>query len=421
MKPQMLVEIKKACVISVGNELLNGQTVDTNASWIAAKLHEKGVLTAGVWLVPDEKLRIVRAIQDASEQGELILITGGLGPTDDDLTREAVAAYLDVDLEFHPELLSVIEDFFKERGKVMAPTNRSQAYIPKGAGVLENPCGTAPGFRVDKNGHHIFVMPGVPAEMKRMFTDHVMPCIETSVSTERVFTRKLRCFGAGESDIAQKLGTMMERGRNPLINCTCGAGDIILHINAVSSNERDALKMIDDAATAIRECLGDVIYGEGEQDLPKVVSGLLKKSHKTIALAESCTGGLLSQMLTEVPGASAYLLAGWVTYSNEAKIHLLDIPDKLISEFGAVSEPVAQSMAIQAGWKTGADIAVSITGIAGPDGGTDEKPVGLVYIGVLIDGHCRVHEHRFPSINRDWVRLRAALTALNHVRLGLQV
>lgn len=413
--------MKKACIISIGNELLSGLTVDTNASWLAARLFVKGVLTAGVWQVPDEKQRIVKAIQDASQQGGLIVITGGLGPTDDDLTRDAVAAYLGVELEYHEEILRVINDFFEKRGKKMAPKNRSQAYIPKGAQILDNPIGTAPGFWARKNDHDIVVMPGVPAEMKQMFTDHVLPSIEQDASMERVVCRRLRCIGAGESDIAQKLGDLMERGRNPLINCTCGSGDIVLHINAVSKDEKTAHKMINDDIAAIRECLGELVYGEDDQSLPEVVADLLKKRHKTIVTAESCTGGLLSEMLTEIPGSSEYLLAGWVTYSNEAKIRLLGVPEEMIADFGAVSDPVARSMAIQAAQTSGADMAVAITGIAGPDGGTDEKPVGLVYISVLIDGDCQVQEHRFPAVNRHWVRVRSALTALNSIRLRLQV
>jgi len=413
--------MKKACIVSIGNELLNGQTVDTNASWLAGRLLEKGVLTAGIWLVPDEKQRIVKAIQDASELGDLILITGGLGPTDDDLTRDAVAAYLGVELEFHTEILRIINDFFERRGRKMAPTNRSQAYFPAGAAILDNPIGTAPGFWARKKDIDIVVMPGVPSEMKQMFTGHVLPSVEQSLLTARVVCRKLRCFGAGESDIAQKLGNLMERGRNPLINCTCGSGEIILHINAASEDAAAALEMINDDIAAIRGRLGEWVYGEDDQSLPEVVGNLLKKRHQTIVTAESCTGGLLAQMLTEIPGSSEYLLAGWVTYSNEAKIRLLGVPEKIIADFGAVSEPVAQSMAVQAAQKSGADIAIAITGIAGPDGGTDEKPVGLVYIGVLMDGVCQVRECRFSAMNRHWVRLRSALTALNYIRLRLEV
>jgi nicotinamide-nucleotide amidase len=410
----------KACIISIGNELLSGQTVDTNAAWLSGQLFQMGIATAGGWTVPDEQPRIVSAIDQASLDGDLILITGGLGPTDDDLTRQAVAAWLEVALEFHPELLAQISDFFEKRGKKMAPKNRSQASIPAGSTVLDNPLGTAPGFWACKDKTHLAVMPGVPAEMKRMFTDQVMPRVAHSTEGPTVVAGKLRCFGAGESDIAQKLGDLMKRGRNPLINCTCGSGEIVLHIVATAAEPKTAQAMIEADKTVLRKCLGNWVYGEDDQTLAAIVGNLLRDRHKTIALAESCTGGLLSQMLTDSPGASEYVRAGWVTYCNESKISQLGVPEDLIVECGAVSEPVARMMAQQAVQKSGADVAVAITGIAGPGGGTDPKPVGLVYIAVAIDGECEVNECRFPPSNRHWVRLRSALTALNLVRLRLE-
>ncbi len=409
----------KACIISIGNELLSGQTVDTNTAWLSGQLLARGMAVAGSWTVPDEQLRIVAAIRQASQEGELILITGGLGPTDDDLTRQAVADYLGMALEFHPELLVQISDFFETRGKKMAPNNRSQACIPAGSTVLDNPLGTAPGFWACKDTISLAVMPGVPAEMKRMFIDQVVPRIECSAEGPVVVSGKLRCFGAGESDIAQKLGALMARRRNPLINCTCGSGEIVLHIVAMAAGRKTAQAMIETDKVVLRECLGNWVYGEDDQTLAAVVGELLRARRETIALAESCTGGLLSQMLTDIPGASDYMRAGWITYCNEAKMSQLDIPEKLIVDFGAVSEPVARMMAQQAAQKSGADVAVAITGIAGPGGGTAPKPVGLVYIAVVIDGDCEVKECRFPPMNRHWVRLRSALTALNLVRLRL--
>lgn len=408
------------CIISIGNELLSGQTVDTNAAWLSGELFEMGIATVGSWTVPDEQPRIVAAIRQASLDGNLILITGGLGPTDDDLTKQAVAAWLQVELEFHPKLLAQISDFFEKRGKKMPSKNRSQAYIPVGSTTLDNPLGTAPGFWACKDNTFLAVMPGVPAEMKRMFADQVMPRIAHSIEGPAVVSGKLRCFGAGESDIAQKLGDLMERGRNPLINCTCGSGDIVLHIVATAREKKTAQAMIEEDKTLLRKCLGNWVYGDDDQTLAAVVGNLLRARNKTIALAESCTGGLLSQMLTDIPGASDYMRAGWVTYSNESKISQLGVPEKIIADFGAVSEPVARMMAQQAVQKSGADVAVAITGIAGPSGGTDQKPVGLVYIAVAIDGDCEVKECRFPPANRHWVRLRSALTALNLVRLRLR-
>jgi nicotinamide-nucleotide amidase len=411
----------KACIVSIGNELLSGQTVDTNAAWLSEQLLEMGIVVAGSWTVPDEQSRIVTAIQQASQEGEIILITGGLGPTDDDLTRQAVAVYLNVDLEFQPELLEEISNFFQSRGRTMAPTNRSQAYIPAGSRALDNPLGTAPGFWASKDKVYLAVMPGVPAEMKHMFTNQVVPRIPHSNQGTIVVSEKLRCFGVGESSLAQKLGDLMKRGRNPQINCTCGSGDIVLHIIATADKREMAQEMIQKDKELLRQCLGDWVYGEDDQTLAAVVGEMLKAQKKTIASAESCTGGLLSQMLTGIPGASDYMRVGWVTYSNEAKICQLGVSERLISDFGAVSEPVARMMAEQAAKKSGADVSVAITGIAGPGGGTDEKPVGLVYIAVQIDGDCRVEKCRFPPSNRHWVRLRSALTALNLVRLRLAI
>jgi len=410
----------KACIISIGNELLSGQTVDTNTAWLSGQLFEMGIITAGSWTVPDEQSRIVAAIFQASLDGTLILITGGLGPTRDDLTRQALATWLGVALEFHPELLTQISDFFEKRGKKMAPNNRSQAHIPSGSTALDNPVGTAPGFWACKGETLLAVMPGVPAEMKRMFTEQVVPRIAHSTKGPAVVSRKLRCFGAGESDIAQKLGPLMERGRNPLINCTCGSGEIILHIVATAPEKKTAQAMIEADTIVLRKCLGNWVYGQDDETLSAAVGNLLRARHKTIALAESCTGGLLSQMLTDVPGASEYVRAGWITYRNESKISQLGVPEDLIAEFGAVSEPVARIMAQQSAQRSGADVAVATTGIAGPGGGTGSKPVGLVYIAVVIDGECEVKECRFPPANRHWVRLRSALTALNLVRLRLE-
>lgn len=411
----------KACIISIGNELLNGQTVDTNTAWLSGQLFQMGIATAGSWTVPDEQSHIMSAIGQASRDGDLILITGGLGPTDDDITRQAVASWLGVDLEFHPELLTQISSFFENRGKKMAPKNRSQAYLPSGSTALDNPLGTAPGFWVCKDSVCLAVMPGVPSEMKQMWTNQVAPRIPSSVDGPVVLSGKLRCIGAGESDIAQKLGNLMERGRNPLINCTCGSGEIVLHIVATAKEKKTAQAMIDTDKRLLRKCLGSWIYGEDDQTLAAVVGNLLRTHHKTIALAESCTGGLLSQMLTDIPGASDYMRAGWITYSNEAKISQLDVPEQVLEECGAVSEPVARCMAQQAAEKSRADISVAITGIAGPGGGTAAKPVGLVYIAVMINADCRVKECRFPPANRHWVRQRSALTALNLIRLRLEV
>ena len=411
----------KACIVSIGNELLNGQTTDTNASWLAGRLFEMGIPTVGVWTVPDENIRIVEALKVAAEQADIVLVTGGLGPTDDDLTRQAVADYLGAELEFHSDILDNLKMFFEKRGKVMAEKNRSQAYIPAGCEILDNPYGTAPGFWCQNKSGVLAVMPGVPGEMKRMFNEEIVPRIQKIHSDFVIASGKVRCFGPGESSIAQKLGDLMNRSRNPLINCTCGSGEILLHIVAQAQNRKAAAEMVENDKKMLSALLGQWVYGYDDQSLPAIVGDLLRQNGRTIALAESCTGGGLAKMLTDIPGSSDYVVAGWVTYSNEAKVNQLDVPAQLIEDFGAVSEPVARAMALGAAKKAKTDIAVGITGIAGPGGGCDQKPIGLVYISVCRGTECFVEECRFGATNRDFIRRRAILTALNLVRLKLRI
>jgi len=412
----------KACIVSVGNELLNGQTTDTNTAWLAGKLFQAGIPTVAGYLVPDETEAIVKVLTVAGKQADMVFVTGGLGPTDDDVTRQAVAAYLEVKLEFHPEILERLKAFFERRGKVMAEKNSSQAQIPVGGEILENPYGTAPGFWCRKEDCVFAVMPGVPVEMKRMFEERILPRVQADRSSDVIIASgKVRCFGPGESTVAQALGNLMDRGRNPLINCTCGSGEIILHIVARAGDRQTAVQMVEQDKKMLAERLGEWVYGYDDEPLAAVVGRLLRHSRRTIAIAESCTGGLVSKALTDIPGSSDYMRAGWITYHNDAKIRLLDVPAAMINEQGAVSEAVARAMAIGAAQKGGADLAVSVTGIAGPGGGTEEKPVGLVYISIFIGGKTYVEECRFPGSNRDFVRCRAALTALNLIRQRLLI
>lgn len=410
-----------ACIVTIGNELLNGHTEDTNSRWLCERLLEIGIAVRGGWIVPDENKRIVQSLRQATQCAELILVTGGLGPTDDDITRQAVANYLEVPLEFREELLKHLNMFFARLGRPMAQKNLSQTYVPQGTQILHNPKGTAAGFWFERSQLKIAVMPGVPAEMRCMFESHVLPRIKKTRTGSVVVNAKLRCFGLGESEIAQKLDSRMERGRNPLVNSTCGEGDIVLHISATAQSQAEAMAMIEQEKRVLTELLGDYIYGCDEQSLSEVVGDLLRKKKQTIAIAESCTGGLLSEMLTDVPDASEYLLAGWVTYSNASKVSQLGIPEQVIAAHGAVSEAVARAMAFGAAAQSGADIAIGITGIAGPSGGTNEKPVGLVFISLYYAGQTNVYKYCFPPVNRQSVRLRTALNALNLLRLQLRI
>ncbi|MBM4103092.1 MAG: competence/damage-inducible protein A [Planctomycetes bacterium] len=413
--------MKRACIVSIGNELLNGRTVDTNAHWLSGQLLTFGIPTCGVWVVGDEMDRIVSSLTEAAKVGDFIFITGGLGPTDDDLTRQAMADFLGVELEFRQELLDIIEAFFTSRKIVTPSINRMQAMIPKGANVIDNPIGTAPGIYAVAAGKEYFCLPGVPVEMRRMFDDMIRPRLKNRQGGPVSLTERVSCYGAGESIIAQQLGDMMKRGRNPLVNCTVNGGDITLHIVAEAADFETARQMIAERKRQIVGILGSIVYSTEDKTLPEVVGQLLRQKKMTLATAESCTGGLVGKLITDVPGSSGYYRGGWVTYSNELKNRELGVPEERLKKYGAVSEQVAGAMAQGAVRRTGADAAIAITGIAGPDGGTEQKPVGLVYIAVQIGKNLEVREFRFAPLSREMIRQRAALSALNLLRLKLGV
>ena len=408
----------KASIVSIGNELLCGQVVDTNSAYISGKLLSAGIPVVGSYTVGDQIDLIVRRLKLAAEDAEVILVTGGLGPTDDDLTRQALAEFLGVELQMKEELLREVEGFFAGRGLRMPANNRIQAYIPAGAKVIANKLGTAAGIMAEVNGKLFAVMPGVPAEMKRMFEESVLPKLKELAAGQAVVVRKLKCFGAGESAIAELLGGLMQRGRNPQINCTVQCGVTTLYIVATAENYSQAEQSAEKDEKLLRDILGDVIYGTAEQTLAEVAGEKLARQGKTIAVAESCTGGTVARLLTDVPGASRYFTYGWVTYSNAAKTSELGVPAELIEKYGAVSEEAASSMAIGARKKAGTDFAIAITGIAGPAGGSEQKPVGLVYISIDSEQGCRTGRFVF-SHDRESIRLRAAQTAINMLRLRL--
>lgn len=409
----------KASIVTIGNEILSGQTVDTNLAYLSAELLSMGVPVVSSYAVRDEIDAIVRGLNLASADADVVLATGGLGPTDDDLTRQALAKFLDVELELRDELFEKIEKFFAEHGRQMPEINKIQAYIPAGAKALPS-IGTAPGIMAESKGKLFFALPGVPMEMKQMFAESVLPELKRIAGGQAIVVKKLKCFGAGESTIAEMLGTMMQRGRNPLINCTVSSGIITLHIIATAEDKEKAGRMAEKDEKLLRSTLGELIYGQDDQSLAEVVGEKLARQGKTIAVAESCTGGLLAKLLTDIPGSSKYFMCGWITYSDRAKTSELGVPDDLIQEHGAVSEQVARAMAVGARNKAGTDYAIGITGIAGPAGGTEQKPVGLVYISVDSENGCYTKRCLLPG-DRQFIRLRAAQTVLNLLRLQLNI
>lgn len=410
--------MRKASVISIGNEVLSGQTVDTNASYLSGKLVSIGIPVVSSYTAGDDTDLIVRMLNLASGDADVVLVTGGLGPTDDDLTRQAFAKFLGSELQLQSELLEKIQNIFAHRERPMVEKNKIQAYIPAGAKAIENNLGTAPGIKAESKGKLFFAMPGVPSEMKQMFEESVFPELKRFAGKGAIAVLKLKCFGAGESVIAEKLGDLMQRGRNPLINCTVQYGVVTLHIIATAEDKGKVQRMAKKDEKTLRNILGELIYGTGEQTLAEVVGAKLAQQKKTIAIAESCTGGTLAKLLTDIPGASRYFTYGWVTYSDIAKIKELGVEADLIKEDGAVSYRIAEAMARGARKRAGTDFAIGITGIAGPGGGSGQKPVGLVYISVDSDSGCETKRFIFAH-NRDFIRLQAAQTALNMLRLKL--
>jgi len=412
--------MKKASIVSIGNELLSGQTTDTNATYLSDRLLSISIPVVSVYTVGDESNAIIRAFNLACSDADVVIATGGLGPTEDDLTRQAFAEFLGVELQLQDQLLQKIRDFFACRNLQMPDKNKIQAYIPAGAEAIANNLGTAPGIMANAKGKLLIALPGVPSEMKQMFEESVLARLQRFAGGQAVVVRKLKCFGAGESAIAEMLGSMMQRGRNPLINCTVGYGVVTLHIIAAAKDNEKAHQMAENDEKSLRNILGKLVYGTGEQTLAEVVGKKLARNKKTLAVAESCTGGTLAKLLTDIPGASRYFTYGWVVYSNRAKVSELGVPADFIDKYGAVSEQVARAMAEGARRKAGTDFAIAITGIAGPAGGSEQKPVGLVYVSVDSNSGCETKRYNF-SHDRDFIRLRAAQTALNMLRLQLDI
>ena len=407
-------------IISVGTELTTGQTVDTNSAWLSRELAAVGVDVTGHCTVADDQDRLGQAILRAAGQADVVLISGGIGPTDDDVTRAALADALEKPLELRSVFVEQIEAFFAKRGRTMPAANRVQAMFPVGSQAIENTCGTAPGIRARLNDADIFVMPGVPSEMRVMFRRDVLPQLAAAADGRVLLMRCIWCYGAGESDIAERLGELMARDRNPLVGTTAQETVIGVRIFARGDSAGQAGERMEDTADEIRRRLGKLVFGVEGQTLPEAVADLLVRQSASVSTAESCTGGMLAKMLTDVPGSSRYFHSGFVTYSDEAKRRILDVDGTLIEKHGAVSGDVAVAMAEGCLRALGTDYALSVTGIAGPGGGSVEKPVGLVFIAIAGDAGTDVRKCRFGDHwLRDSIRVLSCKTALNLLRLRL--
>lgn len=420
----------RAIILSVGDELVLGQTVDTNSAWISQQLAAVGVAVAAHLTVPDDQRAIEQAMLESVGRCDVLIISGGIGPTEDDLTRQALAAVMNVPLDVNETWSKELEKFFAARGRGMPEMNRIQAMIPRGATMIFNHAGTAAGIDASyrsgdqKTICRVFVMPGVPKEMKAMFTRDVLPHVAQMSGGAVILSRTLHTYGMGESMVAERLGSQMMRGRNPSVGTTASEGQVSIRVNANYPTVDEARTQLEATCAACVDALGDVIYGQDGDDLPHVVGNLLlarrtaERSYPTVATAESCTGGLLAKMLTDVAGSSEYFHRGWVTYDAAAKDEVLGVGFSMIREHGLVSEPVAVAMANGARTRADAKYGLGITGVAGPGGGTPETPVGTVCIACTWSDGFLARTFNFPG-DREMIRDRAAKMALTLLRFHL--
>ena len=428
--------VEKVVILSTGDELTTGKIADTNAQWLADRCLTLGLDVVAVLVVGDYHDRIAWAWERAFELGDLVISTGGLGPTSDDLTTEIVAQVLGVGLRFDEPSAARMRAMFERMGRVMPENNLRQAQFPEPAVILENPLGTAPGYRVScerevpaaggagrvRVPRHLVVMPGVPREMKPMFDDRVVPWIRELRGTDQVIAvRTFQTFGMSESALDEAVNRVIRpeearvgfRASFPMISVKLLVRDVAERADA----------RLEELSARLRDALGPVIFGEGDVSMEAATGAALRARGATLAVAESCSGGLVGHRVTEVPGCSAYFLADYVTYSNGAKKDVLGVRPETLQEFGAVSEETVREMAEGARRRSGASVAVATSGVAGPDGGTEKTPVGTVCFALSADGVLVSRRHQLWG-TRDWVKLLTSQLALDWVRrwaLGLPV
>ena len=405
-------------ILAVGTELLLGDTLNTNAQYLSKELAGLGISVYHHTVVGDNPVRLKKALADAFLRADIVITSGGLGPTKDDLTKETGAEYFDKKLIIDEDALKTLESFFIRTGRVMTENNRKQALMPEGARLIPNNNGTAPGCIISDGGKTLIMFPGPPRELIPMFEESVLPYLKERTDGTYV-SRVLRLCGIGESAAEDMIKDLIETQTNPTIAPYAKLNELTFRVTASAKTEDEALSLMEPVVSELYKRFSDNIYGEGNNlSLAAVVVDKLIQKNKTIAIAESCTGGLMASALVDIPGSSKVLLEGFVTYSNEAKISRLNVSGKTLKEHGAVSGETAYEMAVGVSKVSGADIGIGITGIAGPEGGTDEKPVGLVYIALYINGNVTVNELKFTG-NRQRIRGRAVMSALDMIRRAL--
>jgi nicotinamide-nucleotide amidase len=405
-------------IIAIGSELLTPDRTDTNSLWLTEKLNSIGIEVKLKTIVGDDDARLEEAIKDALRRSSIVVMTGGLGPTEDDITRKIAARAMNRRLIFNEKVLEEIRAKFWSFGRTMPEINSRQAMTIEGAEVLSNPKGSAPGMYIEHDNRSVVLLPGPPRELKPMFETFVQPKLVAKAGDVRVVRRILRVSGLGESAVDERIAPVYTQYKNPQTTILFNRSEIEIHLTAQAKTETEAELLLDGLAGQIEERLGDSIFAFRGETMEEIVGLRLAVGGFTLALAESCTGGLISQRLTEVPGSSVYFMEGVVAYSNEAKTRTLGVDEELIRLRGAVSAEVAEAMAEGVRHRAGTDFGLSVTGIAGPGGASEEKPIGLTYIALADDAHTEHRKLQLPG-DRHLIRWRASQAALDLLRRRL--
>ena len=403
-------------IIAIGSELLTPQRLDTNSLYLTDQLNALGVEVVRKTVVGDERERLADTIRGAMARSQILVLTGGLGPTEDDLTRDAVASVLGRTLEFSQPICDQIEERFRRFGRKMVEINRRQAYLVSGAQALHNDRGTAPGQWIEHNGVVLMLLPGPPYELKPMFERECRPRLEQVLPAQAIRTRQLRCVGIAESDLDQLISPVYKSYPALATTVLAVSGEIHVHLRARSSRAEEAEAVVEDAFQRIDALLGDRVYSRNDDSLEKVVGDMLRSRHVTLSVAESITGGLLGGRITNVPSASDYYVGGFLTYSDEMKTKLLGVPAEMLAQHTAVSEPVAKAMAEGARSRTGSDFALAVTGYAGPEG----AQVGLLFVALASPDGTEVRRVQLPG-DRERIRMFSTNTALDVLRRKLMI
>jgi len=402
-------------IIAVGSELLTPERTDTNSLWLTEKLNDIGIEVKLKTIVGDDEMRLEETIRDAVKRSDIVITTGGLGPTEDDLTRQISAKAIERPLVYHDEIEADLRTRFLRWGREMPEINKRQAFVIEGADVLPNPNGSAVGMLVRIGEKFLVVLPGPPRELQPMFEINVLQHLKEAAGEIFVKRKVLRVTGMGESMLDEAISPIYKAYASVQTSILFNKTEVEVQLAATATNEAEADETVNELAEKIADKLGPAVFSMNGETMEEVIGAMLTERGETVAFAESCTGGLIAERVTEVPGSSRYFMEGAVTYSNDAKVRTLGVRRETLEEFGAVSSQTAEEMAAGMRDRTGTDYAISVTGIAGPDGGTEEKPVGTVFLGLADADGTRSKKFTFPG-DRYLIRWRTSQAALDLLR-----